>query len=168
MPANVNETSLPVPDPSERSSQEVRAASAAERDYTDGKVEALSERLAGMVAVLEERLAGIDKATEVLNQTVNRVPTETQVAIGAVRELYDEKFNSVDKQFRANQTALDAALQAQKEAAGARDESNQKAIDKSEQSTSETITKEAEARAIESRALRDKLDDVTRRLDKLA
>lgn len=61
-----------------------------------------------------------------------------------------EKFTSVDKQFterdirqeresRDNKIAVDAAIVAQKEAATAQDRANQKAIDKSELATAETM-----------------------------
>lgn len=127
------------PDPTVLTTQQMIRAVSAERDYVNGQLE-----------VLRERLAGIDRATVVLNETVNRTPTEIQREIEHVRELTTEKFASVDKQFaerdirqeresRDNKIAVDAAIVAQKEAAAAQDRANQKAIDKSELATTETM-----------------------------
>lgn len=72
-----------------------------------------------------------------------------------MQALRDEKFDSVAQQFkerdtrseresRDNKVAVDAAFAAQKEAAAKQDEANQKAIDKSERSTAETLNKSAD------------------------
>jgi uncharacterized coiled-coil protein SlyX len=109
------------------------------RDYIDGQV-----------AILEQRLAGMDKATEVLSETVTRTPTEIQKEVAHLRELDEEKFRSVQTQFlerdersaresRDNKIAVDAAFAAQKEAAATSESSNQKAIDKSERATADVI-----------------------------
>jgi cation transport regulator ChaB len=127
------------PDPTVLTTQQMTRAVQAERDYVDGQLD-----------VLRERLTGIDRATVVLNETVNRTPTEIQKEIAHLRELMTERFNSVDKQFqerdtrqeresRDNKVAVDAAIVAQKEAAAQRDLANQKAIDKSELATAETM-----------------------------
>ena len=87
------------------------------RDYVDGRM-----------AVLDQRLNGIDKASEVLNESINRVPTDLQQAIGRLQDLINEKFHSIEVQFaerdtrqeresRDNKVAVDAAFAAQKEAA---------------------------------------------------
>jgi hypothetical protein len=158
----------PVPDPTILTTEQLLRAVGSERDYVDGRI-----------AVLEMRLDAIDTATRLLNETVNRVPTETQTVVGSLRELIDEKFQSVALQFaerdtrqeresRDNKVAVDAAFAAQKEAAAKQDESNAKAIDKSESATTETIAKLSELVKSNIDALRDKIDDLTRRLDKLA
>jgi hypothetical protein len=134
----------PVPDPTVLSTDAIARAVKAERDYETAQLD-----------VLRERLRGIDKATELLNETVNRVPTDVQREVSHLRELSNEKFNSIAIQFaerdtrseresRDNKVAVDAAFAAQKEAAARQDEANQKAIDKSEKSTAETIAKLSE------------------------
>jgi DNA anti-recombination protein RmuC len=133
------------------------------------------ERTDGRIAVVQERLQGIDKATELLNETVNRVPTDLQKAIAQMRELLDVRFDSVALQFkerdtrseresRDNKVAVDAAFAAQKEAAAKQDEANQKAIDKSEKATNESISKLGEVVKASNDALADKIDDVKARL----
>jgi hypothetical protein len=136
----------------------------AERDYVDGQLD-----------ILKERLNGIDRATVVLNETVNRTPTVVQVAIGNVRELMEEKFDSIALQFkerdtrseresRDNKIAVDAAFAAQKEIAAQQNQSNTLAISKSETSTAETIAKLAELVKTQTDALADKIDANKERL----
>jgi hypothetical protein len=145
--------SRPVPDPTVLTTDAVNQATKAARDYTDGKV-----------AVLLERLDGIDRATELLNSTVTRVPTETQKEVAHLGGLMNERFTSVQTQFaerdtrqeresRDNKIAVDAAFAAQKEIAAKQDESNARALEKSEKGTEKTID-----------ALSDKIDDLKDRL----
>lgn len=109
----------------------------AERDYTDGQI-----------ASLRERLDAMDKASLVLNETVTRVPTEVQREVGNLRSLMNEKFKLIDIQFnerdkrserewRDSKTAIDAALAAQKEAATEQNKSNNTAISKSDDAQKE-------------------------------
>jgi uncharacterized coiled-coil protein SlyX len=154
----------PVPDPTVLTTEALLRAVAGERDYVDGRI-----------AVLEERLDAIDRATRLLNETVNRVPTDVQKEVGHLSGLFDEKFHSVDKQFlerdtraeresRDNKVAVDAAFAAQKEAAAKQDESNAKAIEKSERATTETISKLDGLFKTRTDAQADKIDDLKDRL----
>jgi hypothetical protein len=139
---------------------------ASERDYADGQLDAI-----------RERLRGIDIATIVLNDTVNRVPTDVQKEVSVLRELSDVKFASVETQFkerdtrqvresRDNEVAVNAAFAAQKEAASEQNKSNSLAISKSESSTAETLNKLAELFKTTTDSLSDKIDDVKARVDR--
>jgi len=154
----------PVPDPTVLTTDQILRAVQSERDYVDGQI-----------AVLVERLGGIDRATKLLDETVHRVPTDIQKEIAHLTGLVDEKFRSIDVQFserdtrseresRDNKVAVDAAFAAQKEAAAKQDESNAKAIDKSEAATTETINKLNELFRSDSKSLADKIDDLKARL----
>jgi hypothetical protein len=70
--------------------------------------------------VLRQRLDGIDKATELLNETVNRTPTQIQTEIRHLRELMQVEVEHlrelVQEKSSANRDAVDAALASQKEA----------------------------------------------------
>jgi len=167
VPVDDDGGSRPVPDPTLLTTAQLVRATRAERDYVDGRI-----------AVLMERLRGIDTATVLLNETVNRVPTETQTAVGRLQDLTDEKFRSVGLQFqerdtrseresRDNKVAVDAAFAAQKEAASEQNKSNTLAITKSELATQETINKLAELFKTTTDALSDKLDDMKDRLGRL-
>jgi hypothetical protein len=148
--------------------------SVAAYDALDRLRRELKEHTDGRFEVVLERLRGIDKATELLNETVNRVPTDLQKAIAQVRELMDERFASVALQFkerdtrseresRDNKVAVDAAFAAQKEAASEQNKSNTLAIDKSEKATAETLNKQADLFKSTTDALADKIDDVKAR-----
>jgi hypothetical protein len=100
--------------------------------------------------LLETRLNAIDRAISLAHEDLVRVPTEVDKAIGHLQQMMlgefkvvEEKFASVQKQFverdtrattqrESDKTAVDAALQAQKEAAGKSQESFTKQIDQSD------------------------------------
>lgn len=75
---------MPVPDPTLLTTEQLLRAVAAERDYTDGQI-----------AKLEERLHAIDRATELLNETVNRTPTEIQKEVAHLRELMAKEIDGI-------------------------------------------------------------------------
>jgi cation transport regulator ChaB len=150
----------PVPDPTILTTEALARAIASERDF-----------VIGQLGIRDERLRGIDTATRVLNETVNRVPTDMQKEIQHVREITDEKFDSVGTQFkerdtrseresRDNKLAVDAAFAAQEKQAAAQNKSNAEAINKSEIATAETINKLAELFKTTTDALRRDLDDI--------
>jgi cation transport regulator ChaB len=154
----------PVPDPTILTTEQLLRVAEAERDYVKGEVRAI-----------EARLDAIDKATSLLSETVNRVPTEVTKEVMHSRALNDEMFHSVQVQFkerderseresRDNKVAVDAAFAAQKEAAAKQDEANQKSIDKSEAGTAEAINKLAQLFETTLGGLRGTLDDVKLRV----
>jgi chromosome segregation ATPase len=158
--AGDDEDTRPRPDPTVLTTQQMLRAVGAERDYVDGQL-----------GILRERLNAIDVATRLLNETVNRTPTDIQKEITHLRELMQVEFQSVALQFkerdtrseresRDNKVAVDAAFAAQKEAASEQNKSNTLAISKSETSTSETINKLAELVGSKTDALSDKVDDL--------
>jgi hypothetical protein len=158
------ENSPPVPDPTILTTEALGRAMSSMRDYVDGQL-----------GIRDERFRGIDTATRVLNETVNRVPTDMQQEIGHIREVMDEKFSSVGMRFverdtrseresRDNKVAVDAAFAAQKEAASEQNKSNTLAISKSEMATAETLNKLAELVATQLSALSEKVDDLKERV----
>jgi uncharacterized protein YicC (UPF0701 family) len=157
----------PVPDPTVLTTEAIIRAVESERDYVNGKFD-----------VLRERLNGMDTATELLSETVTRVPTDTQQAVDNLKAVVDERFSSIVTQFkerdtrseresRDNKVAVDAAFAAQKEAASEQNKANTKAIDKSEEATNEAINKLGELFKTAIDALTDKVDDVKSRTQAL-
>jgi chromosome segregation ATPase len=157
----------PTPDPTVLTTAQLVRATSAERDYVNGRID-----------VLRQRLDGIDKATEVLNETVNRVPTALTEGLGHLQAVMDERFTSIREQFRErdirseresrdNKVAVDAAFAAQKEAASEQNKSNTLAISKSETATTETINKLAELVGTQIKAMGDKLDDLKERVGRM-
>lgn len=164
-PRMVQETRT-TPDPSVLTTAQSLERAAAERTYTDGQIAIIAERILRLVQRMDDR----DEATKVLHETVTRVPTEMQLAIGHLGAVVDEKFSSVNTRFTlnddrqkaeavANETKVNAAFAAQKEAAAEQNKANQTAINKSEEATKESIAKLAELVKTGMDALSDKIDD---------
>jgi hypothetical protein len=171
-----NDGTPPVPDPTILTTEQLLRTVRAERDYVDG-----------IRDVIEERLAAMDKATALLSDTVNRVPTVVQTEVAHITGLMAERFTSIDnlmdvkfqsiatqfaerdtrqeREARDNKVAVDAAFAAQKEAAAKQDESNAKAIDKSERATAETISKLQDLTTTISNGLSAQIADLKSRLD---
>ena len=148
----------------EQQSKDIVTATKAERDYTDGQI-----------GILAERLDGIDRATSLLSETVNSVPSEVIKEVAHLQSVLDERFNSVAIQFKErdtrqereakdNKVAVDAAFAAQKEAAAEQNKSNTLAISKSEAATTETINKLAELFRSTTDGLSGKIDDLKDRV----
>lgn len=123
------------------------------------------------------RLDAMDKAMELFNANITRVPTDTDKQISHLKELHDEKFEGVEKQFKerdvrteqsaiATKIAVDAALQAQKEAASAQNDSNAAAIAKSEAATTKQIDGIVALIASNNKGLDEKIADIKGRLDR--
>ena len=112
-------------------------------DPTVLTTQAIDARVTELQKLLEARLDGYDRATKLLEDNVNRVPTLLDREIAQTTALSAEKFAGIDQRFKdlgtrtdqdktASTTAVNAALSAQKEAAAAQEVSNETAINKSE------------------------------------
>jgi hypothetical protein len=141
------QASVPNPDPTQRTVEQVQRDIAAVRQVVEASIKGNRE-------VLETRLSGMDKAIELLQTATDRLPDKIRDSVQQLKELHDEKFNSVSSQLKAamdgiekqfterdkrteqlslaDKTAIAAALQAQKEAAGAQNDSNTTANSKME------------------------------------
>lgn len=179
--ATLNKTSVPVPDPT------VLTTAALIRE-----IESLRERMTHdntfLRELIEARLNGSDKAVELLRSMTDRTPASITAAISQLQALHDEKFHSIealvdtrfdgiDTQFLerdkrteqlslADKTAIAAALQAQKEAAGAQNESNTTANNKMEASFAKLIDQTQTLLQAVTRNTDDKINDIKSRLDK--
>lgn len=114
--------------------------------------------------LVTQRMDGIERAVSVAHENLVRVPTDVQKEIehldevtngklATLREMFEvqaEKFSSVDRQFterdvrteqtsRDSKVAVDAALQAAKEAVGEQNKSSALAIAKSDAATTKQI-----------------------------
>ncbi len=129
-------------------------------------------------SILETRLEGMDRATAILAENVNRVPTVLDREISRLTVLTDEKFIGVQRQFSdkallasagetAAATAVAAALQAQKEAAAAQNAANAASITKSEVATNKQIADLQSLIAAKTSALDDKLVTIADRLTRI-
>lgn len=114
--------STPVPDPTLLTTEQLLREISALR-------ESLGKEIGAVREVLETRLNGMDKAIELLQSTSDKFPARIDEKIAALAGIHEEKFDSIEKQFRErdmraeqtskdSKTAVDAALQAAKEAVG--------------------------------------------------
>jgi hypothetical protein len=124
------------------------------------------------------RFDAMDKAMTLFNDNITRVPTDTDKQIQHLKELHDEKFGSIQVQFaerdtrteqtsRDNKVAVDAALQAAKEAVGEQNKSSGIAISKSEASTSKQIDQLVTMITTTTKGTDDKIDDIKDRLTRI-
>jgi hypothetical protein len=145
-------------------------------DPTTLTTEQLRRELSALREILTARLDGMDTATELLSATVNRTPTVIQTEISHVRELMqeklsslggqaEEKFHSIELQFRerdvrteqaakAGKEALDAALLSAKELVAQQNEANRGEAGKTEQN----FTKQIDAQAARIDELKERID----------
>lgn len=70
--------------------------------------EVVRHEIAMAVSAIDTRFGGIDKATEVLSATVNRVPTDLQTGIENLKDLNKEIVSGLSKQIEAVREAAKA------------------------------------------------------------
>lgn len=153
---------IPVPDPSALTSELIRSNVVQLRHEFDVAISANTRLREAQFDALRVRLNAMDRATEILTESNNRVPTILDRETLRLERLFAERFESVALQFKerdvratametaakeaqaalstAATTAVNAALQAQKESAFATQQSNAEAIRKSELGFTNEIT----------------------------
>ena len=154
----------PVPDPTVLTTQQLIREIAMSRD------------------VIETRLAGMDKAIELLQQTTDKLPANIKDEVEQLQELHAERFSSFETQLKLvlegiktqflerdertkqlallSETAIAAALQAQKEAATAQNVSNTTASDKMELNFAKLIEQTQTLLQSQKTASDDKISDI--------
>lgn len=151
--------SRPVPDPTVLTTQQLQREVLALRELFDS------------------RFGGYDKAIALLQANADRAPTISVVEerVRSLKDLHDEKFKSIAVQFaerdtrteqtsRDSKVAVDAALQAAKEAVGEQNKSSALAIAKSEASTTKQIDQLGVAFSATTTGINDKIDDIKDRI----
>ena len=125
--------------------------------------------------LLEAKLSEIAVATKLLQASTDRTPAQVDEKIRALESVHNEKFSSIQNQFkerdvRADQTskqdkvAIDAALQAQKESVGEQNKSSALAISKSEASTDKRIDQLGTLMLSADKSVNDKFSDMKDRI----
>jgi hypothetical protein len=162
------------------------------RDLMNSRIDAILQmhdsEIRGLLKIIETRIDAMDKATELLRENISVVPTEMDRQVTHLREYMvariestqvarDERFHSIDLQFKERDTrtdqssrdskvAVDAALQAAKEAVGEQNKSSALAIAKSETSTTKQIDQLQTLIQTNNDATSDKINDIKARLDR--
>jgi hypothetical protein len=142
----------------------------------------LQREIAALEKLMTQRIVAVEQGIQIAHENLVRVPTDYDKAIGHLREVFDErvatlnqKFANIDTQFeerdtRVEQTrasakeALDAALQAAKEAVGKQNDAFSTAINKLELTIGKQIENVVLLQNTAVEALNGKLDDVKERL----
>jgi len=162
---------VPNPDPSHLTNEKIR------NDLTALENQ-LIERIGGVRSTIDARLGAMDKAADLFDQNLNRIPTLTDREVGHLREVHEEKFLSIQRQFlerdtRVEQTArdtkvaVDAALQAAEKAVGKQNESFALSIAKSEAATTKQIDQQVLNLQTTASGLDSKIIDVKDRITRL-
>jgi cation transport regulator ChaB len=141
-----------------------------------GTVREIGETLIyGINQNITTRIDGMDKAIELLQTSTDRGPNMVTASIERLQELHEEKFESIATQFKERDTrteqtsrdskvAVDAALQAAKEAVGEQNKSNALAIAKSEATFTKQIDQIGVLISTMQKGIDDKIDDIKTRL----
>jgi len=162
----VPEGSTPVPDPTVLTTQQLIAAIAASRE------------------IIETRLDAMDTATQLNKEQMDKFPQAIHDTVAAIERIRDEKFATVNEKFHSIETqfkerdtrteqsskdskvAVDAALQAAKEAVGEQNKSNALAIAKSEVAFTKQLDQITLLISTSNKALDEKINDLKGRLDR--
>lgn len=158
----------PNPDPTVLTTQALLREVESLRDSSRHETSMLRE-------LIETRLNGNDQAVALLRTTTDKFPAAIADAVRRLQELHEEKFSSISTQFierdtrteqtsRDNKVAVDAALQAAKEAVGEQNKSNLLANAKSEAAFTKQIDQIAIIIQTMAKGLDDKIDDIKNRL----
>jgi hypothetical protein len=142
------------------------------------KFEEAVRQVATMREIIETRLDASDKALSLLKSETDKIPNSVDQKLGAVKEIIEEKFTSVALQFKErdvrteqsnkdSKVAVDAALQAAKEAVSEQNKSSALAIAKSETATTKQIDQLGALIQTGSKALDDKIGDQKERLTRI-
>lgn len=158
----------PVPDPTVLTTQQLQREITATKEVVETKLNGIREKI-------ETRIEGMDKAIELLQASTNKFPDNIERAVERLQELHDEKFSSIETQFidrdtrteqtsRDSKVAVDAALQAAKEAVGEQNKSNALAIAKSETTFTKQIDQIGVLITTMQKNFDDKMDDMKERI----
>lgn len=172
---------VPNPDPTVRTVEQLQREIATTRNIMEASLD-------GNRRVFETRLNGMDKAIELLQRSADAIPAHIKDAVAQLESLHNERFSSIaalldtrfdgiDTQFAerdkrteqlslADKTAIAAALQAQKEAAGATNESNSVALIKMETNFTKLIDQGQTLLQAVSRNTDEKINDLKGRFDR--
>lgn len=160
--------SVPQPDPTVLTTQQMLREVSVLKELVEAQVHAVDR-------VVEQRFNGMDRALSLLQAKADKVPSETDVAVGNLQSLHEARFHQIDVQFserdtRATQTAtdiksaVDAALKAASSAVELQNRSNQEAIAKQEIAFTKQIDQIANSILQINKTIDDRLGDVKDRI----
>lgn len=157
----------PVPDPTEMTTEALKREIAGLKELLEARTNASVKEMGYVKELIEMRLAEMDKAIKLVHEDRQYFPNRIDEKITAVAAVNDARFRNLDTRFEerdsrteahnaSSKMAVDAALQAAKEA-----------VSKSEMATVKQIDQQSQMLASISKALDEKIDDVKDRLTRL-
>jgi len=163
-----NVGSVPVPDPT------VLTTQALLREIESLRATAAHDN-SMLRELIETRLDGNDQAVALLRTTTDKIPVYISNSIKGLQELHQEKFDSIQTQFRERDTrteqaskdskvAIDAALSAQKESVDKQNISNTLAVNKSEFSFTKQVDEIGKRIDTVAKSLDEKVADIKDRI----
>jgi hypothetical protein len=176
---------VPVPDPTLLTTQQLIREQLGLQALLEEKLASVARSNDQHREIIETRLDGMDKAIKLLQDTADKFPARIDEKISALRQVVEqqlhthvEKFYGIEKQFQerdvrteqaagAVKIAVDAALQAQKEAVGEQNKSSALAIAKSENATTKQIDALGQLLGTMTKAFDDKLSDIKDRVNRI-
>jgi len=140
-----------------------------------GLMESIKHIVEGEIGILRARLDAMDKVFIIFSDNLTRVPTETDKQVGHLRDLHSERFEAIRVQFserdtradqysRDNRIAIDAALQAAKDALSEQNKCSSEAIRKSELGFQKQIDQQAAMINTIAKAQDDRYGDLKERI----
>jgi hypothetical protein len=180
---------IPIPDPSLATTRQLYREILSLRELLEVKLNSAGNDAALIRNIIETRLDGMDKAIKLLQDTADEFPARIDEKITALREVQEqkmvaleskhgEKFSSIYTQFKErdvrtdqsskdSKVAVDAALQAAKEAVGEQNKSSALAIAKSESATTKQIDQLGVLIHQMDKAFDDKIADLKDRMTRI-
>jgi len=168
MEPSARQDTRPDPDPTVRTSEQLLREISLVR-------EVFTSELVGNRLVLEARLEGIEKAIDLERTRTNEARGSVLAETLHLQKLHDEKFKSIEIQFierdtrteqtsRDSKVAVDAALQAAKEAVGEQKKSNALANSKMEAAFTKQMDQLGTLLTTMQKTSDDKIDDLKSRV----
>jgi len=165
-------------DPTVLTTQMTQREIAGVREFFDAKNEALKDVIHLGIKNLETRFNGMDIAIGLVRIAAEHMVISTDEKIKALREVHEEKFASIQTQFKERDTrseqnakdtkvAVDAALQAAEKAVGKQQEAFGAATDKSEATTTKQIQQIADLLRQGISNVGEQIGDIKERLTRL-
>jgi hypothetical protein len=144
----------------------------------ESRFEEASNEVQSLHSIVDARFDGMDKAIRLLQDISDKFTIRIDEKITSLKEIHEEKFSSIQVQFKErdvraeqsskdNKVAVDAALQAAKEAVGEQNKSSTLSIAKSEASTIKQIDQMSLLIQTGNKAIDDKFDDIKERLTRI-
>ncbi len=163
-----DDSNIPLPDPTVLTTAALDKAIAGLRDLLT------AERI-GQREIFMTRLDEMDKAEDLIHKAIDKIAEDVDRNVVNLRTLHEEKFRSIQTQFaerdvrteqsaKDSKVAVDAALQAAKEAVGEQNKSSSLAIAKSETATTKQIDQLGVLITSTTKTTDDKIDDIKQRL----